>query len=80
MKKKIIITLLIILVLALAIGGAYLIDKNSITEKITSSGQSFSGSLNIKSVGQVVTFGKYEQDNNTANGAEDIEGFLALFE
>lgn len=49
------------------------VDKNSITEKITTSGQSFSGSLNIKSVGQVVTLGKYEQDNDTANGAEDIE-------
>lgn len=58
---------------------------SSIVDDITPTGKNFTGSLNISTVGQVVTFGKYEQDNDTANGAEaidwivlDIQGDYAL--
>ena len=33
----------------------------------------YGGVLNTAKVGDTITFGKYEQDNNTSNGKEDIE-------
>lgn len=40
---------------------------------IKGSGQPFEDTLHIAKVGQTVAFGSYEQDNDTANGAEPVE-------
>lgn len=46
---------------------------SSIVDDITPTGKAFNGRLNISTVGQIVTLGNYEQDNDTTNGAEPIE-------
>jgi len=44
------------------------------TEALAAQGGSSIGSVNV---GDVITFGTYEQDNNTGNGAEPIEWIVA---
>ena len=82
-KIKTAMTVAAILVLAILI--AILVYKsgiigklhsplNTATEQISSLGESMSDDddMSILAVGDVITLGRYEQDNNIKNGAEDI--------
>ncbi|MBR5295070.1 MAG: hypothetical protein IKU24_00605, partial [Clostridia bacterium] len=53
--------------------GAEVIKKTSLTDKEKAAIYKAEPELALCVPGQVVTFGKYEVDNNVANGAEDLE-------
>ena len=53
--------------------GAEILEKTSLSDEEKAAVYAAQPELGMCVVGQVVTFGKYETDNNAANGAEDLE-------
>ena len=70
---KAIVTSIIIVCFALFFLLAKVITKQKYNAKVAKYGQEFVDSFHALNVGDVYKFGSYEQDNNTANGTEDIE-------
>lgn len=70
-KSPVKVIIAVILVIALCVGGAAYILLQKESSEV--SGAKNPSDLSDFSVGDVIKFGSYEQDNNTSNGKEEIE-------